>query len=137
MTKSMWGVVAAAALGVGLAACGSDDSNDTGGGGGQKPGACTPLPTATVKFSTDVHPILTASCGTCHGDASSSLPKFGSATPATSYQAVSQFVDTANPSQSQLLLKGNGGGSHGGGDRLSDTDSQKIQTWITDCAQNN
>jgi hypothetical protein len=133
MTRSLW-VAAVAAAGLGLAACGGSDDNNNGGGSG-KPTACTPT-TTTVKFSTDVHPILTTSCGTCHGDAGT-LPKFGSADLATSYGAVKPEVDTANAAGSQLLVKGNGGAGHGGGDRLSDTDTQKIQTWITECAQNN
>ncbi|HEX9049634.1 MAG TPA: hypothetical protein VF841_03790 [Anaeromyxobacter sp.] len=133
MTRSAW-VVAAAAIG--LAACGSDSSSGNTGGS-NKPSACTPPATATVKFSTDVYPILTANCGTCHNDASTTLPKFGSASVQTSYQAVQGFVDTANPAQSKLLVWGNGGNMHPGGDRLSDTDTQKIQTWITECAQNN
>jgi hypothetical protein len=133
MTRSVWAVVAAAAIG--LAACGSDNNNDNGGN--TKPAACTPPTTATVKFSTDVHPILVANCGTCHGDASTTLPKFGSATAATSYAAVQAAVDTANPASSLLLVKGNGGSSHGGGDRLSDTETATIQKWITECAQNN
>ncbi len=129
MKRSVWAMAAA----IGLAACGSD-SNDNSS---NKPAACTPPATQTVKFSTDVYPILTANCGTCHNDASTTLPKFGSATMATSYQAVQGFVNTANPAQSPLLVKGNGGSSHAGGDKLSDSDTQKIQTWITDCAQNN
>jgi cytochrome c5 len=134
MTRSAWAVVAAAAIGI--AACGSDNGNNDNGGS-TKPAACTPPVTASVKFSTDVHPILVASCGTCHNDASTTLPKFGSATVATSYAAVQPFVNTTNPAASVLLVKGNGGSSHGGGDRLSDTDTATIQKWITECAQNN
>ncbi|HET8539457.1 MAG TPA: hypothetical protein VFL83_06260 [Anaeromyxobacter sp.] len=130
MTRSLW-VVAAAALGLGLAACGDDDD----GGNGQ-PAACTPPATATVRFAADVHPILTASCGTCHGDAGT-LSKFGSATDQTSYDAVKAKVSTATPAQSRLLVKGNGGDGHVGGDRLSDADSARIQTWIAECAQDN
>ena len=136
MTRSPWMVAAAAVLGLGLAACGGDDDNNSGGNNNQAPSACTPPATATVKFSTDVHPILTANCGTCHGD-NGTLPKFGSATVATSYAAVQPEVNTASPAQSALLVKGNGGNSHGGGDELSDADTAKIQAWITECAQNN
>ncbi len=134
MTRSVWAVVAAAAA-IGLAACGSDNNN--GNNTGSKPAACTPPATPTVKFSSDVYPILTANCGTCHNDASTTLPKFGSASMQTSYQAVQGFVDTAHPAQSQILVWGNGGNSHPGGDKLSDTETQTIQTWITECAQNN
>ncbi len=134
MTRSVR-AVAAAVLGLGLAACGGSSSGS--GGGSSKPTACTPPATATVKFSTDVYPILTASCGTCHNDQSSTLPKFGSASVQTSYQAVQQFVDTANPAQSPILVWGTGGNSHPGGDRLGTSDAQKIQTWISECAQDN
>jgi hypothetical protein len=133
MTRALW--VAATAAVLGLAACGSDN-NDNGGSGANKPAACTPPATATVKFSTDVHPLLQSKCGTCHGDAGT-LPKFGSADVATSYAAVKADVDTANPAASKLLVKGLGGASHGGGAPLTTADAQKIQQWITECAQNN
>src|SRR5512133_2616259 len=130
MMRSVWAVLAAAAV-IGLAACGSDNNN----GSSNKPAACTPPATSTVKFSSDVYPILTANCGTCHGDASTTLPKFGSTSVQTSYQSVQGFVNTASPAQSQLIVWGNGGNAHPGGDKLSETDTQKIQTWISECAQ--
>ncbi len=132
MTRSVWAVTAAAAIG--LAACGSDNSNSNNN---TKPSTCTPPATATVKFSTDVYPILTAKCGTCHNDASTTLPKFASASVQTSYQAVSADVDTANPPQSKLIVWGTGGNGHPGGAALSSADAQTIQKWISECAQNN
>ncbi len=132
MTKTLW--VAAAAV-LGLAACGSDGSS-SGGSGSNKPAACTPPATASVKFSSDVHPILVAKCSTCHGDAGT-LPKFGSADVATSYAAVKPDVDTTNPAASKLLVMGQGGNSHAGGAPLGAADVTKIQQWITECAQNN
>ncbi len=133
MTRSVW-AVAAAVLGLGLAACGGSSS---GSNGNNKPSACTPPATATVKFSTDVYPILTSKCGTCHNDQSTTLPKFGSASKDTSYQAVSQFVNTATPAQSPIIVWGTGGNSHPGGAALSATDAQAVETWISECAQNN
>lgn len=130
-TRKLWMVLAVAALGLGAAACGDDDDD-----GGTPPVTCTPPATATVKFSTDVHPILVASCGTCHGDAGTAQ-KYGSATATTSYDAVQAKVDPANPAASVLLVTGNGGNGHPGGDRLSDADATRIQTWITECAQEN
>ncbi len=134
MTRSVWAVGVAAAV-LGLAACGSD--NGSSSNGGNKPAACTPPATPTVKFSANVYPILTAKCGTCHNDASTTLPKFASASVQTSYQAVSQFVDTAHPAQSPILVWGTGGNAHPGGAALDTTDAQTVQTWITECAQNN
>jgi mono/diheme cytochrome c family protein len=133
MTKrNLWAVMAVAALGLGLAACGDDDDDN----GGTPPATCTPPATATVRFSTDVYPVLTANCTPCHGDAGTAS-KYGSATSGTSYAAAAAKVTTATPAQSPLLVFGNGGSSHPGGDKLSDADSLKVQQWITECAQNN
>ncbi len=132
MTRSVWAVMAAAAIG--LAACGSD--NGSSSNGGNKPAACTPPATATVKFSTDVHPILASKCSGCHGD-TATIPKFGATDVQTSYNAVKPEVDTTNPAQSKLIVFGTGGNSHPGGAPLSSSDAQKIQQWITECAQDN
>ncbi len=128
-TRSLWAFAVAALIG--LAGCGDDD--DDGGG---TPVVCTPPGTATVMFAADVHPILTASCGTCHGDAGTAA-KYGSATAATSYAAVQAKVNTTAPATSVLLVTANGGNGHPGGDRLSDLDSATVLAWITECAQNN
>lgn len=135
MTRSVWGVTAAAILGLALAACGDDDDNG-GGTTTQQPATCVPPATATVKFSTDVHPILVANCTGCHGDAAT-IAKFGSATVGTSYDAVKTQVNTATPAQSAIIVSGNGGNAHPGGDKLSVTETQVIQQWISECAQNN
>jgi uncharacterized membrane protein len=99
---------------------------------GAKGPATTPTtPTTTVSFSTQVHPILTASCIPCHSG------NIASSTVATSFAAVQSHVNTAAPAQSELLQKGNALVLHGGGDRLSDADAQTILTWIQEGATNN
>ena len=143
--------MAVVAAGLGLAGCGNDDDDGGGGGGGgaaPAPAQCVPPATATVTFAANVHPILsrtgqlasatTTGCGDCHG-ASSSLPKYGSATLAESYAAVSAAVNTQAPDDSLLLKKGNvtTGTTHAGGDRLSDAEAAAIRQWIAECARNN
>lgn len=131
MTKrNLWAVLTISALGLGVAACGDDD-DDT-----PAPVACTPPTTATVTFSEDVHPILVANCATCHGDAATTQ-KYGSSTVTTSLAAVLAKVDPTNPATSALLVTGNGGNAHPGGDRLTAEESATIQQWILECAQDN
>jgi hypothetical protein len=148
--RNGWAVLAVAA-GLALAACGDDD--DDGGGAapppsGAAPGQCVPPATPTVRFAADVHPILsrtgqitsaaTTGCGDCHG-ASAGLSRYGSATLAESYAAVSAAVSTQTPDESLLLRKGNmaAGTTHAGGDRLADDEAAAIRQWIVECAQNN
>ncbi len=148
--RGRW-AMAVVAAGLGLAGCGNDDDDGGGGGGGgaaPAPAQCVPPATATVTFAANVHPILsrtgqlasatTTGCGDCHG-ASSSLPKYGSATLAESYAAVSAAVNTQAPDDSLLLKKGNvtTGTTHAGGDRLSDAEAAAIRQWIAECARNN
>lgn len=147
--RGRW-AMAVVAAGLGLAGCGNDDDDGGGGGGGAAPAPaqCVPPATATVTFAANVHPILsrtgqlasatTTGCGDCHG-ASSSLPKYGSATLAESYAAVSAAVNTQAPDDSLLLKKGNvtTGTTHAGGDRLSDAEAAAIRQWIAECARNN
>jgi mono/diheme cytochrome c family protein len=153
--RNRWAAVVVAA-GLGLAACGDDDDDDAGTGGDGGPGApsgpsapttCTPPAAPTVTFAANVHPILsrtgqvasasTTGCGDCHG-ASSGLGKYGSVTLSESYAAASAAVNTLAPDESQLLRKGNiAGGTHAGGDRLSDTEAAAVRQWIAECARNN
>jgi hypothetical protein len=130
----LWAVLVAA--GLGLAACGDDDN---GGGGAAAPGptGCTTTAAATVFFHEDVHPILVAKCTPCHGDAATTLPKFGSADRTTSYTAAHAAVNTTTPSQSLLIRKGDAQVTHGGGDQLDPAQVTTITKWVQECALNN
>lgn len=91
----------------------------------------TTPPATTVSFATQVHPILTASCTPCHGTT------FASSAVATAFTGAQTRVNTSAPAESLLLTKGNALVAHGGGDRLSDADTQTILTWIQEGATNN
>ncbi len=127
-TGWVWGAALVGALG--LAGCG-DDSNGSSSAAAQ----CTPPATPTTFFAQDVYPTLTAQCTPCHNDAQSARPKFASLDPSVSYSAVRSEVDTANPAQSPLLVRANGGSGHP--DQLSDVQTATITKWIQECAQNN
>ena len=128
--KTKWVWTAALVAVLGLAGCG-DDSTSTSPAASQ----CTPPATATTFFVQDVHPVLTAQCTPCHNDAQSARPKFASLDPSVSYSAVRSEVDTANPAQSPLLVRANGGSGHP--DQLSDVQTATITKWNQECAQNN
>jgi hypothetical protein len=123
-------MVAVAALA--LAACGDDKDNGSPAPAPAPPAplTCTPPATPTATFA-QVHPILTSKCGACHGTA------WGSADRATAYAAAKAQVNTSNPDQSALVLKGDGRTTHAGGDRLDPGEATSLTTWIRECAQNN
>jgi mono/diheme cytochrome c family protein len=129
MKRALVWVVAAAALG--LAACG-DDNDDNGGAAAPAPTStgCTPPATPTATFA-QVHPILTSSCGSCHGTS------FGSSDRATAYAAASSRVSTTTPDDSLLLQKGDARTTHAGGDQLDPAEVTSVTAWIRECAQNN
>lgn len=120
----VWAVVAAAGLALG--ACGDDDDDDNGGdaGDGGNGGNGAGTVSATGTFATAVHPILRAKCGTCHGTG------VGSATLQTAFDQAKTRVNTTTPAQSPLVVKGNGGDGHAGGDALSDAEATTITAWI-------
>jgi hypothetical protein len=131
-----WFLAVALAAGLGLAGCGDDDDDDGGGAPAPPPVTCTPPATATAPFSTAVHPILTARCGSCHGTS------YGSSTVATALAAAQAQANTADPEQSTLIQKGDGRVAHGGSDALdpgltTTTEVTTVTTWITECAQSN
>ena len=88
------------------------NQNNSGGNGNTQP--------ATITYTNDVLPILQSTgCTGCHGWASN-------------YQQVLTKIDTANPSNSLLLLKATNSVSHGGGQKFT-TNSPEYQTilnWI-------
>ncbi len=105
--------------------CGQPPAGGNQGGGNQ----------GTVSFSADVLPILNQSCAGCHG----SNGNFHLSTATDKYAEVMKFVNTANPSNSRLLLKATNTISHGGGMVLStqSPEYQKILQWIQSGAPNN
>ena len=112
-------MVGVAALAVG-AACGGSDNGD-GGGAGDIPADANP-PAAEVSFEQQIHPVLVAKCGACHGAA------WGSPNVNTSYQAALLEVETSTPTNSDLYERGNGGGGHA--KVFSDAEAALVLQWI-------
>jgi cytochrome c5 len=112
-------MVGVAALAVG-AACGGSDNGD-GGGAGDIPADANP-PAAEVSFEQQIHPVLVAKCGACHGTA------WGSPNVNTSYQAALLEVETSTPTNSDLYERGNGGGGHA--KVFSDAEAALVLQWI-------
>jgi uncharacterized membrane protein len=116
--KWLWMVgVAALALG---AACGDDDDGDDDGAG-NVPADGNP-PAAQVSFEQQIHPVLVAKCGACHGTA------WGSSNVSTSYQAALLEVETSTPANSDLYERGNGESGHA--KVFSDAEAALVLQWI-------
>lgn len=146
----------------GLAACaGSGGDGDGAGPGNGGPKVCNPksLPTPTVLLSSNVQPILTASCAVrgCH-DGSVQFPpltagRTRAATVNVKARQVGRFdyVEPGNADTSYLVIKienapgvsgaqmppGCPGAGQNGAACVSDSDLAAIRQWIAECAQDN
>jgi cytochrome c5 len=91
--------------------------------------------TAALSFVNDVDPILETNCASCHGSSGS----FSITNSSTPYAGVTPFVDTANATNSDLLLKATNQSSHGGGAIFSSTSTEytTIRDWISQGALDN
>lgn len=101
-----------------------------GGGEGDAGGA--------VSFASDVHPLLTTGCQSCHrsGGAAGNTSFLLTGDADADYAAALSLTDTSNPSASRLLRKTSGAG-HGGG-AVYGVDTPEYQTllaWISGGAQ--
>lgn len=96
----------------------------------------TPSPAPTTLFATDVMPVFNANCKNCHGNSG----KFTVTTASGTYSNLmsNSFINTANPSNSVILLRASGTG-HGGGTILptGSTGYNTIKAWISEGALNN
>ncbi|MBU0720133.1 hypothetical protein KJ877_02190 [bacterium] len=94
-----------------------------------------------VSFASDVMPILTGSaegnCIACHATTSKRTFKVGDAAYTYNNITSNSFINVASPDSSILLIKGNGGDGHNGGDKLTDTNYQTIRDWISQGGLNN
>jgi hypothetical protein len=111
---SWWGIGVALALGAG---CGGNDNGDASGAGDPP-----------VSFKQQVHPVLAAKCGACHGAV------WGSADVNTSYQAARLKVETSTPANSDLYERGNGQAGHQ--KVFSDEEAALVLEWIVQGAKN-
>ncbi len=104
-------------------------SPDGGGGGGDG---------GTLSFATDVHPLLTSGCQSCHragGAAGDTALVLIGEVEADYLEAIS-FIDVSSPSASRLLRKAAGAG-HGGGTLYAEgsPEYQTLLNWISGGAQ--
>ncbi|MFB1481198.1 hypothetical protein [Corallococcus sp. RDP092CA] len=101
-----------------------------GGGDGDGGGA--------VSFTSDVQPLLTAGCQSCHrsGGAAGSTSFLLTGDADADYAAALSLTDTSNPSASRLLRKASGAG-HGGGAVYGEgtPEYQTLLAWISGGAQ--
>jgi hypothetical protein len=131
-----------------LFSCSKNDAptNPGGGGGGGGGGTDT-----TKKFSTNVYPILSSSCASCHQSGNQGAPIWFSSS-ATTTRSNLLDVATVGPCQGQalvipndaansVLIKRLQGSSCGNqmplGGSLSSANITIIQTWINQGALNN
>ena len=91
-----------------------------------------------VSFASDVHPLLTTGCQSCHhgGGAAGSTSFLLTGDADADYAAVISLTDTSNPSASRLLRKASGAG-HGGGAIYGEgtPEYQTLLAWISAGAQ--
>ncbi|WP_375757074.1 hypothetical protein [Corallococcus exercitus] len=91
-----------------------------------------------VSFETDVHPLLTTGCQSCHrsGGSAGSTSFLLTGESDADYAAASALTDSANPSASRLLRKAAGAGHGGGAIYGADTpEYQTLLSWISGGAQ--
>jgi mono/diheme cytochrome c family protein len=93
--------------------------------------------TPTVSFANNVMPIFVANCQSCHSTTSNKTFKVGDTVYTYNNIINNTLINTASPDLSLILIKGNGGDSHNGGDKLSDVNSQTIRDWIAAGGLNN
>lgn len=107
-----------------IISCGKD-GDDTGGG---DPDECEAL---DVKFSTDIMPIVSATCAIpdCH-EAGFANGDF------TAYDGIKMFVDDG-AFETEVVNKTMPPDDTLGPESLTDTEIEKIQCWIADGAPNN
>jgi hypothetical protein len=89
--------------------------------------------TEVKSFSSDVLPILRSSCASCH-DGTITLPDLRDA---NAYKSLMQgnYVSVSDPENSAIILKIRSG--HPYTNALSESEIQRIITWIKEGVQNN
>ena len=97
----------------------NEDNEDNEGNGSASSSSNSSVPSA---FITNVYPILTSKCSSCHSANKGGFTANSNST--TTYNSMS------SKGFSYTLSAGNGGNGHGGGDQLNDTQYNTILTWI-------
>jgi len=85
-----------------------------------------------LSFATDIQPILTSKCATCHSASYSLNLKSGA-----SYNSMvsNGFIVAGKPAESTFVSAYDA--KHGSENRLSASEKTKVQTWIAQGAKNN
>lgn len=109
---------------------GLDTGPDTAADTADAPDSIDP----TITFVDDIHPLLITACSTCHSPAgiASGTDFVLTGDPVADLPETIDFVDTADPAASPLLMKGAGLDSHAGGPAIA-ADSPEydlILAWI-------
>ncbi|QOY55112.1 hypothetical protein HUE87_02400 [Candidatus Sulfurimonas marisnigri] len=96
---------------------------------------------ASTSFASDVMPIFVdadkGNCKSCHTTISNRTFKVGDAAYTYNNIVSNSLINTTSPDSSSILIKGNGGDGHNGGDKLSDANSITVRDWITEGGLNN
>lgn len=84
-----------------------------------------------------VYEILNKNCIGCHktGGPAGATGYVLTGDPVADYDIIVRFIDTEKPAESELLKKGSGETSHGGGKTLSTEDYETIKKWIENGAE--
>jgi hypothetical protein len=93
--------------------------------------------TTTVSFENDVWPIFVSNCSSCHSTTSKRTFKVGDVAYTYNNIIVNNLINTTSPDLSPILIKGNGGDGHSGGDHLTSVNSQTVRDWIEQGGLNN
>ena len=95
----------------------------------------------TVSFASDVMPIFLdadkGDCISCHSINSKRTFKVSDTINTYNNIINNHLINTTSPDSSLILIKGNGGDGHNGGDRLSDANSKTVRDWIVEGGVNN
>lgn len=94
-----------------------------------------PAPGEQFSFAADVKPILNACVG-CHASGTGGWTYDGGA---DAYSQTQEVVNTNDPENSPLLVKGSGGDGHGGGTLFTGSSAEytTLLQWIQDGAPDN
>lgn len=114
-----------------LSACGTENPFDRGPREADFEDSFGPV-TGDISFAQHVVPALNT-CRSCHAGGA------GGWTYTGGHDQVVSVVNTGNPADSELLIKGTGGDGHGGGSVFSASSNQyqAILAWIQQGALNN
>lgn len=97
--------------------------------------------TSDVSFVSAIMPIFVdadkGNCKSCHTTTSKRTFRVGDTAYTYNNIVTNSLINITSPDLSLILIKGNGGDGHSGGDKLSDANSKTIRDWIVEGGLNN